>query len=118
LTIRLFLDEDVGTDLAPLLALAGDFDVMTTVLAGRANRQYSDESQLEFAAEQNRTLFSFNRADYDRIAKEWASGDKHHAGILTAQQQPPWGLIPGFLQLLALYPAGLPADLCMHLPGA
>lgn len=46
----------------------------------------SDEAQLEFAARQNRVLFSFNVADFCRLHREWLIQGKSHAGIVLAHQ--------------------------------
>jgi hypothetical protein len=118
LALRLFLDEDVGPAVAYLLREHEAFDVLTTPEAGRANRSFSDEAQLEFAAADNRTIFSHNIKHYEPLAVHWATERRHHSGILLAPQWRPTALLQGFLELHGLYPDGLPPDLCMRLPRA
>ena len=116
MTFRLFLDEDVGGEVARLIRGHGAFDVLTTQEAGRANFGYDDESQLQFATEDSRTIFTFNMRDYDLIAKRWSTEGRHHAGIVSSPQGEPSRLLKGFIELQYLYPDGLPPDLCMRLP--
>ncbi len=58
--IRLYVDEDVHESVAPALRQHG-YDVLTVREAGRRGR--TDAEQLAYAAEQGRTLFSFNASD-------------------------------------------------------
>ena len=47
-----------------------------------------DKEQLEFAAEMNRVLCSFNVADFYHLHSKYLSEGKEHSGlILTRQQQ-------------------------------
>jgi hypothetical protein len=57
---RLYLDEDVHHAVATGLRRRGH-DVLTTIEAGRSGR--SDTEQLDFAIQENRCLFSFNRGE-------------------------------------------------------
>jgi hypothetical protein len=59
--IRLYMDEDVHESVAPALRQHG-YDVLTVREAGR--RGLTDAGQLVYAAEQGRTLSSFNASDY------------------------------------------------------
>jgi hypothetical protein len=88
MTIRLYLDEDVWPGLAGYLREKG-YDVLTTEEAGRSNRRLSDESQLEFAAEQGRVLLTFNHCDFAPLDTLWKTAGKRHAGILLCPQLPP-----------------------------
>ena len=45
-----------------------------------------DEDHLTYAASQNRTLFTFNEADYVKLARKWAEEGRSHAGILISDQ--------------------------------
>lgn len=60
-------------------------DVSTAYEAGRAGRD--DESQLELAAEQGRTLVTSNRADFARLHARWMRAGRSHAGIVHVPQQ-------------------------------
>jgi hypothetical protein len=42
----------------------------------------SDEEQLAFAADSERTLYTYNIRDYKRLAVDWANAGREHAGIL------------------------------------
>lgn len=60
LFIRLYLDEDVHESLAHALRQQS-YDVMSVREAGQRGR--ADADQLAYAAQHNRTLFSFNATD-------------------------------------------------------
>jgi hypothetical protein len=79
----LFLDEDVAFAVATGLRRRG-FDVLTTPEAGR--RREDDESQLRFAAGQQRAIFTLNRGDFARLHGEMLAGGEHHHGIIVSRQ--------------------------------
>lgn len=85
LFIEIYLDEDVDVLLATLCRARG-FAVRTTVDAGR--RGTGDEDQLRHASEQALTILTHNRADFERLAREWHASGRHHAGILIAVRRP------------------------------
>jgi hypothetical protein len=83
--IKLYLDEDaMDRDLAEALRRRG-VDVLTALEAEMIARP--DKEHLEFAALQERVLYSFNVGDFAALHQEFLSGGKHHAGIVLAQQQ-------------------------------
>lgn len=49
-------------------------------------RGLTDAEQLAFAAEQGRTLFSFNASDYVPLHLSYLSQGHGHAGIVVAKQ--------------------------------
>jgi hypothetical protein len=55
--IRLFVDEDVYGAVAPALRRVG-IDMLSTTEAGRGGE--SDESQFDWASDEDRTLVTFN----------------------------------------------------------
>jgi Domain of unknown function (DUF5615) len=57
------------------------FDCLTASEAEM--RGQSDESQLRFATEQGRVLFTKNTADFRRLDAEWRTSGKSHAGIVV-----------------------------------
>lgn len=61
LLIRLYLDEDVHERVAMALRLR-HFDVISAHETNRLGT--SDDAQLQFAAEHDRVLFTFNTAHY------------------------------------------------------
>ncbi len=81
--IRLYIDEDVHESVAPALRQHG-YDVLTVREAGR--RGLTDAEQLAYAAEQGRTLFSFNASDYAGLHLSYSSQGREHAGVVVAKQ--------------------------------
>ncbi len=83
--IRLYFDEDsMEHDLVLALRLR-DLDVLTAREARMIRR--NDEEHLNFATEQGRVVFTFNRGDFCKLHKEYLGEGKHHAGIIIANQQ-------------------------------
>lgn len=85
LFIRLYIDEDVHESIAPELRRRG-YDVLNTREVNR--RGLSDAEQLAYAAAENRTLFSFNAADYTALHKEYLDQGREHAGVVISNQIP------------------------------
>lgn len=82
--IRLYLDEDAMDDnLVSALRLRG-MDV-TTVRDERRQAQ-TDEQQLNFAANQDRVIYSFNQKDYAVLHVKFLEQGQSHAGIIIAQK--------------------------------
>jgi predicted nuclease of predicted toxin-antitoxin system len=104
LSVALYLDEDVDLLLGVMLQRLG-YDVLSTRDAGR--RSSPDHGQLEFAAEQGRTIFTHNRKDYYDLAIQWAAAGREHQGIIVATRAPPQVLRDRVVRLLAAYPDGL-----------
>ena len=84
-TLRFFTDEDVHHAVAARLREAG-FDAISTPEAGRLNAK--DESQLEWAASEDRVLVTHNVSDFARLHYESISTGQHHAGIVVGKQIP------------------------------
>src|SRR5438270_13569535 len=59
-------------------------DVLTPLEAGTL--EYSDAQQLEWAAAQQRVLFSYNCSDFCSLHGDFLSAGKHHAGVIVTQQ--------------------------------
>lgn len=84
--IRLYCDEDsMDRDLVRALRARG-VDVTTAFEEDMIDR--ADEEHLDYATQQGRALFSFNRGDFYQIHTEYLSQGKSHAGIILANQQP------------------------------
>jgi hypothetical protein len=90
LGIRLYTDEDVDAQLAVQLRRQG-YDVLSCREAGRSNRGISDEDQLQFAADEGRTILVYNIGDYVELDGLWRYRDKEHAGIILASNRTPIG---------------------------
>ncbi|MBN3909358.1 MAG: DUF5615 family PIN-like protein [Nostoc sp. NMS1] len=83
--IRFYLDEDAGKkSLSNGLRNAG-IDVMTTAEADRLGS--SDDSQLIWATEQKRIIYSFNVGDFCRLHKAYLEQQQKHSGIVLAAKQ-------------------------------
>jgi predicted nuclease of predicted toxin-antitoxin system len=83
--IRLFLDEDVHTNLAPALCRRG-YDAVCVQELKRIG--YSDRHQLEFAISQGRCLLSFNVRDFVILHNKFVVNDQEHYGIFVSPQLP------------------------------
>ena len=95
-SIRFFTDEDVYGSVAPKLRKRG-FDAVSTPEANRLGA--SDDSQLEWAAQENRVLLTFNVGHFAGIHHAWLSGSGHHAGIIVSTQRPIGDLLRRILAL-------------------
>jgi predicted nuclease of predicted toxin-antitoxin system len=85
LYIRLYLDEDVHGDLGKALRQQG-YDVLSVNEAKQHG--LSDLQQLEFAIEQNRTIFTFNTVDFIELHLSYLSQTRSHSGIIVSKQIP------------------------------
>src|SRR5215212_8105480 len=85
LFIRLYLDEDVQKRVAPALRLRG-FDA--TNVHELQRKGLSDEEQLELAATEGRTIFTYNTSDFLKLHLDWVRLTKEHAGIIVSDQLP------------------------------
>ena len=83
--LRLFLDEDVYTVLAVALRKRGH-DAVHALEEKRLG--LPDESQLTFAASEDRCLVSFNVGDFVRLHNRWVAEGREHAGIIVSKQLP------------------------------
>ena len=83
--LRLFLDEDVHTVLADALRRRGH-DAVHALEAKRLG--LPDESQLLFAASEDRCLVTFNVGDFVLLHNRWITADRQHAGIIVSKQLP------------------------------
>jgi hypothetical protein len=81
--ISLYLDEHIQLALAEALRVRG-VDVLTTREAG--NIGIDDVRQLIFAAENKRSLFSYNKRHFARMHYAWMAAKKQHAGIILSDQ--------------------------------
>lgn len=83
--IRLYLDEDIEAH-ALVRALRGrGVDVATTSEARLM--ETSDEAQLLWATQTQRTVLTYNAADFCHLHQRFIKEERHHAGIIVAEQQ-------------------------------
>jgi predicted nuclease of predicted toxin-antitoxin system len=85
MNLRLLLDEDVHLPLAAALRKRGH-DAVHIGETARLGR--SDDDQLEFAANEERCLVTFNVGDFVRLYNRWLSAGQEHAGIIVSNQLP------------------------------
>lgn len=96
--IRLYLDEDAQrTDLMQALR-ARQVDVETVSEANLIGQP--DKVHLQYATEQGRVIFTFNRGDFYQLHTEWLSRDQHHAGIIVSDQVATGAIMRPLLQLV------------------
>lgn len=84
LFIKLYLDEDVSVLVAELLRPHG-FDILSTRDANNLGK--ADRSQLLFATEQQRTILTHNRSDFENLHRAWLAEQQPHAGIIVANRR-------------------------------
>ena len=83
--------------LAAMLRARG-FPVTTTRDAGHLGR--TDEQQLQVAAGANWILLTHNRADFERLHRQWLESGRRHAGIIIARRRLPGELVVRLGRLL------------------
>lgn len=96
--IRLYLDEDVPEAIAKALRLRG-YDVTTVREAGR--KALTDIDQLNYASSENRVIFSFNVADFNKIHTDFIKKGLSHSGIILSKQLPIGAIVKALLKLLS-----------------
>lgn len=85
LLVRLYLDVNVHPWFAVDLTKRG-FDAMHALELG--HDRLPDDAHLRWATRDARTLFSFDRGDFHRLAGEWVARGEQHAGILLSKAPP------------------------------
>ena len=83
--LRFYLDADVDVKLAANLRKRG-FDCISAREIG--NDALSDEAQMVFATDENRTLITHNIQDFVPIFERWWHAERNHPGIIVSQQIP------------------------------
>ncbi|MBI1294213.1 hypothetical protein GC175_04555 [bacterium] len=102
--IKLYVDEDAQrTDLVQALR-ARQIDVVTVSEANLIGQ--TDSVQLQYATEQRRVIFSFNRGDFFHLHREWLLADRPHAGIIISDQVGTGTVMRRLLRLIEAKSAG------------
>lgn len=99
LFIRLYLDEDVHKRVAVALRLR-HFDVISAHETDRLGTDDDVQLQLQFAADDNCALLTFNTKHYLDLHQTWLQANKEHAGIIVSDQLPIGETIRRLLNLL------------------
>ncbi len=94
--IRFLMDEDVYGAVAPALRRAG-LDALSTTEAGRGGE--ADESQLDWALNEGRALFTFNVGHFADLHSIRIAEGRRHAGIIVSSQRPIGDVIRRLLHL-------------------
>jgi predicted nuclease of predicted toxin-antitoxin system len=95
--IELYLDEDVDVLIAELLRGRG-FSVTNTRDAGQLG--CTDDEQLAYAAREQKTLVTHNRAHFEALAREYLAEGRSHAGIILAGRNLPYEIVRRLLLIL------------------
>ncbi len=95
--IELYLDEDVDVLIAELLRGRG-FSVMGTRDVGQLG--CTDDEQLAYAAREQKTLVTHNRAHFEALAREYLALGRSHSGIILAGRNPPYEIVRRLLLIL------------------
>ena len=85
MAVRLYIDEDAMAHALLQGLRARGADVLTAYEAAMTGRD--DAAQLDFAISQERTLYTFNVADFCRLHTEYMEHGKHHTGIIVMPRQ-------------------------------
>ena len=83
--LRLYLDEDAGENAVVQGLRARGINVLTTVEVNRCGT--TDQDQLAFAAQQGRSIYTFNVGDYALLHRDHLRQDNDHAGIIVVPDQ-------------------------------
>lgn len=83
--VRLYVDEDAGENAVVNGLRARGIDVLTTVEADQGGA--TDRDQLVFAAQQERTIYTFNVSDFARLHREYLLQGIDHPGIIVVPEQ-------------------------------
>ncbi len=84
LFIALYTDEDVTSELAPLLRERG-FAAQSALEAELINAD--DAAQLAYAVEHGMALLTCNADDFLTLARQYADAGRPHAGIIISSEQ-------------------------------
>ncbi len=82
--IRLYLDEDTISRALIRALRARNIDVLTAHEAKQMG--VPDETQLAFATQENRVIFTFNTRDFAQLHKTYLARGQHHTGIIVSDQ--------------------------------
>jgi predicted nuclease of predicted toxin-antitoxin system len=79
--LRLLLDAHLSSARVgePLRAFGHD---VLAIVTDRRLARFSDRSVLRLATEEERILVTCDSVDFDRLAREWASAQREHAGMV------------------------------------
>ena len=85
LYLRLYFDEDVSASIVENLRQRG-FDVLSARDASRLH--LDDDTQLAFAAAEERALLTHNRFDFEQLHGRYLAEGRRHYGVILAKRRP------------------------------
>jgi len=94
---EVYLDEDVDVAIAYILRARG-FGAVTARDAGRLSG--TDPEQLAYAVEQQTTLLSHNRADYEALHRQYLEEGRSHWGIIIAVQRRRYEIVVKLIDII------------------
>jgi predicted nuclease of predicted toxin-antitoxin system len=97
LFIELYLDEDVDVLVAGLVRARG-FHAITMQEAGQIRN--NDAEQLAYTVNQQKTLLTHNRADFEALAQQYLTTGQTHYGIIIAVRRLPYEIVRRLLTIL------------------
>ncbi|MBI3302323.1 MAG: DUF5615 family PIN-like protein [Deltaproteobacteria bacterium] len=97
LFIELYLDEDVDVLIADLVR-ARSFPALTTQEAGQTGK--GDAEQLAYAGDQQKTILTHNRTDFESLAQQYFAARQAHYGIIIAARRSPYEIVRRLLTIL------------------
>jgi len=97
LKIKLLIDEDVHLGLASALRKRG---YNATHVQELARNGLSDHSQIQYAVQQESSLFTFNVKDFVLLHNDYVLHEREHFGIIVAPQLPIGEVLRRLLALL------------------
>lgn len=83
--MKLYLDEHIHPLMAAMLR-ERDIDCRST--QEESHLAATDEEQPSYSTAEHRVLVTFDRRDFVILAQQWASIDRHHAGLILSIQCP------------------------------
>lgn len=96
--VRLYVDEDFQRQGLVRAIRARGYDIVTTLEVARTGM--SDTNQLVYAAENHRTLITFNARDFVPLHRDYLIDGRFHSGIIISNQLETGVLVRRLLRLL------------------
>jgi predicted nuclease of predicted toxin-antitoxin system len=85
LFIRLYLDEDVNVRLAEMLKNRGYYAITTSDMGFKGK---TDREQIEYAIQNQLTILTHNRVDFEEINLDLYNKGEEHFGIIISPMRP------------------------------
>lgn len=83
--VRIYVDEDACEHAVVVGLRSRGVDLLTTLEANRTRA--NDAAQLEFAVQEQRSIYTFNLRDFAKLHSEYLQQGKDHHGIIVLPGQ-------------------------------